>query len=178
MDDGVILELLLPFHPSAAIWFVVSQPHQVSNRALLWPLSHLGLGLTFRSLSASHFPQSQLLPGLPCLLPLAETRAPWPWQMCEAGGGTLSPDVIVFMFPESEGWELWTGAAGGGVVWLQPPAPAFPPPTSLLQPVSVPLRIPHSKSYRISLGHPPRRTLPHASSEGEKTRGKMPGFGI
>lgn len=72
--------------------------------------------------------QSHLLLGLPCLLPSTETRAPWPWQMCEAGEGTRSPDVIVFMFPESEGSELWTGAAGGGVVWLQPLALAFPPP--------------------------------------------------
>lgn len=36
--------------------------------------------------------------------------------MCEAGEGTLSPDVIVFMFPGSEGLELWTGVLGGGVV--------------------------------------------------------------
>lgn len=47
--------------------------------------------------------------------------------MCESEGGPLSPDVVVFMFPES-GSALWIGAAGGGVVWLQPPALFHPHP--------------------------------------------------
>lgn len=128
--------LLLPFLLAAAVRPVAPPPHSVSTRALLRPSSHLRQGLTFReaSLPPSSL-QSHLLLGLPCLLLSAETRAPWPWQMCEAGGGTLSPDVIVFMFPESEGSELWTPAVGGGVVGLHPPAPTFPPPSSLLQPV-------------------------------------------
>lgn len=61
------------------------------------------------------------------------------------------------------------------MVWLQPPAPAFPPPTSLLWPVYLALSSEsHTvNSYSIRLSHPPGRTLPHSSSKSGKISGKM-----
>jgi hypothetical protein len=134
-----------------------------------WPPLTCGWGCLspeFISLLPTLF-QPYLLLGLPCLLPSTETRAPRPWQMCGAGGGTPSPDVIMFMFPESEGRELWTEAVWGRGVQAAAPCPSLPSPTFLLRPVylALPCRGPISKSHSIRLGHTLRRTF---LSEGEK----------